>query len=70
MKYCVVIKQKDDDVFIVEVPSLPGCVAHGKTRQEAIEKSEKAIDAYLESLDAHIDMFAPPLAEDTFEMTF
>jgi predicted RNase H-like HicB family nuclease len=70
MKYCVVIKQKEDDVFVVEVPSLPGCVAQGKTRQEAIENSKQAIDAYLESLAFPDDMFAPSVSEDTFELTF
>ena len=33
----------EDDAFVVEVPELPGCMAHGKTRQTAIRNAEDAI---------------------------
>jgi predicted RNase H-like HicB family nuclease len=53
MKYRVIIEQDEDGVFVAEVPSLPGCVTQGQTRQEAIENAKEAIAAYLESLAAH-----------------
>jgi predicted RNase H-like HicB family nuclease len=34
---------EDDDAFIVDVPELPGCMAHGKTRADAIRNAEDAI---------------------------
>ncbi len=33
----------EDSAFIVDVPELPGCMAHGKTRAEAIKNAEDAI---------------------------
>ena len=39
---------KDDNSFIAEVPELPGCMADGRTRQEAIENAEKIISEWIE----------------------
>ena len=33
--------------FVVEVPSLPGCISQGKTRDEAITNIEEAIALYV-----------------------
>lgn len=32
-----------DGYFVVEVPSLPGCISQGKTREEALANIEEAI---------------------------
>jgi len=59
MKYRVLIEQDEDGVFVAEVPSLPGCITQGQTREEALENVKEAIAAYLESLQKH-DEPAPP----------
>ena len=33
----------------MRVPDLPGCMAHGKTRQEALKMAEEAIELWLET---------------------
>ncbi|MDD6483950.1 MAG: type II toxin-antitoxin system HicB family antitoxin [Clostridiales bacterium] len=38
----------DDNAFIAEVPDLPGCMADGKTRQEAIANAETIIKEWIE----------------------
>ena len=38
----------EDNAFIAEVPELPGCMADGKTRREAIENAERVIDEWIE----------------------
>ena len=38
---------KDDGVFIADVPELPGCMAHGKRRAEAIKNAEEAIALWI-----------------------
>ena len=53
MKLRVLIEQDEDGLFVVECPSLPGCVSQGKTRREAIENIQDAIKGYLESLKKH-----------------
>ena len=40
---------KDDEAFIAEVPELPGCMADGKTRAEAIENAETIIREWIET---------------------
>ncbi len=33
----------EDAAYVVDVPELPGCMAHGTTRQAAIKNAEGAI---------------------------
>ncbi|MBI4027180.1 MAG: type II toxin-antitoxin system HicB family antitoxin [Verrucomicrobia bacterium] len=40
---------EEDGAFVVEVPELPGCMAHGKTRAAAIKFAEQAIDLWIET---------------------
>lgn len=40
----------EDGYFVVEVPSLPGCITQGKTREEALANAEEAIAPYIEVL--------------------
>ena len=68
MKYRILIEQDEDGVFVVEVPSLPGCVSQGRTRQEAIDNAKEAIAAYLESLAAHGEPVPPPITEELVEV--
>lgn len=46
----ILIYPGEDDYFVVECPSLPGCVSQGKTPEEAIENIKEAIELYLEDL--------------------
>ncbi len=68
MKYRVLIEQDEDGVFVAEVPSLPGCVSQGRTRQEAVENAKEAIAAYLESLAAHDEPIPPAIGEEIVEV--
>ena len=68
MKYRVIIKQDEDSVFVVTVPSLPGCISQGKTREEAMENIRDAIDGYLESLKKHNEPIPPAIDEEVVEV--
>ena len=46
----VVLTPGEDGWFVVEVPSLPGCVSQGRTRAEAIANIREAIDLMIEVL--------------------
>ncbi len=49
MKFIVTMYQDEDGIFIVECPSIPGCVSQGKTEQEAIKNNiQEAIKECLE----------------------
>ncbi len=39
----------EDQAYLVEVPDLPGCMADGKTRQEAIVNAEGIIQEWIET---------------------
>jgi predicted RNase H-like HicB family nuclease len=46
----VIIYPGEDGYWVVECPSLPGCVSQGKSREEAITNIKEAIVGYVESL--------------------
>ena len=48
MKFNVTIDRDEDAVWIVECPSIPGCVSQGRTREEALENIKDAIALCLE----------------------
>jgi predicted RNase H-like HicB family nuclease len=48
MKFVVSIDRDEDGVWIVECPSIPGCVSQGHTKAEALAQIEDAIRACLE----------------------
>lgn len=39
----------EDQVFIAEVPELPGCMAHGETQESALAYAKEAIALWLET---------------------
>jgi len=68
MKYRVLIEQDEDGVFVAEVPSLPGCISQGETRERAVENIKEAIALYLESLAAHDEPVPPSITEELVEV--
>jgi predicted RNase H-like HicB family nuclease len=56
----------DDEIFIVTVPELPGCMTHGATRAEAVRKGEEAISSWLIAAE-HWDTPIPAPAVVQFE---
>lgn len=59
----VVMYPGEDDHWVVECPSLPGCISQGKTREEAITNIREAIEAYVTSLEED----KLPVPEEKFE---
>ena len=48
MKFNVTIDRDEDGIWIVECPSIPGCVSQGQTKEEALENIKDAIAACLQ----------------------
>ena len=42
----------EDAVYVVEVPDLPGCTAHGETASIAVANANDAIDFWIETARA------------------
>ena len=48
MIFNVTIDRDEDGIWIVECPSIPGCVSQGKTKEEALDNVRDAIKLCLE----------------------
>jgi len=64
IKRTILLSLGEDGYYVVEVPSLPGCISQGKTRQEALLNIQEAIELYIESLIED----GEPIPEDSYEV--
>lgn len=49
-KYQITIYWSDeDDLFVADIPELPGCMAHGDSHEEALAEAQAAIGYWLEA---------------------
>jgi predicted RNase H-like HicB family nuclease len=50
IKYELIIYWSDDDQsFIVDIPELPGCMADGKTYEQAVTNAQQVIAEWIET---------------------
>ena len=68
MKYRVLIEQDEDGIYVAQVPTLPGCISQGQSRDEALNNIKEAIELYIESLEAHNEAVPPPISEEVVEV--
>jgi len=47
----VIIYPGEDQYFVAECPSLPGCISQGRTKEEAISNIREAIQGYIAALE-------------------
>ena len=49
-KYSMIMSwSEEDQAYIISVPELPGCMADGKTPEEAVRNAEEVIELWIES---------------------
>ena len=46
----VILHPGEDGFWVVECPSLPGCISQGKTKEGAINNIKEAIQGYIDAL--------------------
>ncbi len=68
MRYRIQIEQDETGMFVVECPTLPGCISQGKTRAEALENIKDAIKGYIESLKMENEPVPPSIEEEVVEV--
>jgi predicted RNase H-like HicB family nuclease len=49
MRQVIIYPDLEDGGFVAEVPSLPGCVSQGETREEALANVRDAINVWVHS---------------------
>ncbi len=51
MQLKVILEPSDEGGYTALVPTLPGCISEGDTREEALQNIQEAIELYLETVD-------------------
>ena len=55
MKLKVVLEKSEEGGYTAFVPSLPGCISEGNTREQALANIKEAIELYLEPVPDDAD---------------
>ncbi|MGF1538682.1 MAG: type II toxin-antitoxin system HicB family antitoxin [Elainellaceae cyanobacterium] len=66
MNLQVVLEPSDEGGYTAYVPTLPGCISEGDSRDEAIANIQEAIELYLEPVE---DDIALSPDSETLELT-
>jgi predicted RNase H-like HicB family nuclease len=45
----IIFWSSEDDVFVAEVPELPGCATHGSSPEAALAEAQEAISLWLDT---------------------
>ncbi len=51
MKLKIVLEPSEESGFTAYVPSLPGCISEGESKDEALNNIKEAIELYLEPVE-------------------
>ena len=57
----VILYPGEDGYWVVQCPSLPGCISQGKTEDEARANIKEAIELWIEDAEEH----GEPIPEDS-----
>ena len=49
MKLTIILEPQEEGGFTAYVPSLPGCISQGETKEESVKNIKEAIELYLEA---------------------
>jgi len=49
MELKIILEKQEEGGYTVHVPSLPGCISQGETKEEALKNIKEAIELYLEA---------------------
>lgn len=60
-KYEIIIYwSNEDQIFIAEIPELPGCMAHGETQDDALKNVQEAIQLWIDTAKEFGDPIPEP----------
>jgi predicted RNase H-like HicB family nuclease len=63
----LLVWSQDDEAFIARALELPGCVAHGETREEAVEQVQIAIENWIDAAKSMGRKVPQPISLEEFE---
>jgi len=69
IKYPILIYWSDvDQVYVVEVPDLPGCMTHGDTYEKAVEMAVDAMQGWLACAEEDGDSLPTPTSRKLLKL--
>ena len=65
MEIKVILEKQEEGGYTVYIPSLPGCISQGETKEEALKNIKEAMELYLEAEDNELIVFKDNIETET-----
>jgi predicted RNase H-like HicB family nuclease len=69
MKFTVILDRESDGGYVAIVPTLPGCVSQGDSREEALANIREAAELYIEDCIEASDPVPTESGREFIELT-
>ena len=56
----IIYWSNEDQVFVADVPELPGCMAHGDTKHDALANADEAVQLWIDTAQEFGDPIPGP----------
>ena len=56
----IIYWSNEDQVFVADVPELPGCMAHGDTKHDALANADEAVQLWIDTAQEFDDPIPEP----------
>ncbi len=56
----IIYWSEEDNIYVAEVPELPGCIAHGDSDESALKNAKEAIQLWLDTAHEYNDPIPEP----------
>ena len=68
MEIKVILEKQEEGGYTAYVPSLPGCISEGNTKEEALKNIREALELYLEADDNELIFFSENTEMQTIQV--
>ena len=60
-KYEIILYwSNEDQVFVAEIPELPGCIAHGESQEAVLASAQEAVQLWIDTAEEFGDVVPEP----------
>ena len=60
-KYEIILYwSNEDQVFVAEIPELPGCIAHGESQEAVLASAQEAVQLWIDTAEEFVDVVPEP----------
>ena len=65
MEIKIILEEQKEGGYTIHIPSLPGCISQGETKEEALKNIKEAIELWLEPDENELIVYSDKVKTET-----